>query len=258
MNLSMDESLAEDYKSAAQIARVLTENWFNEEMYCPNCTSDNLEKLPDNTKVKDFTCTECEENYQLKAKSRSFGNKVANSAYEPKVNRIRNGESPNWTFLRYDSDDYIVEELMIVPAYFMTLDFVEAREPLSDEARRSGWVGSNILLGELPEEARLYILKDGKVKDKSEVRDHWDRFDFMRDHSLSSKEWTNDVLKCVRELGKKVFTLEDMYQFEEKLSKIHPENKHVKAKIRQQLQVLRDNKVLEFVDNQGTYRIRES
>jgi len=44
----------------------------------------------------------------------------------------------------------------------------------------------------------------------------------------------------------------------EKLSKMHPENKHVKAKIRQQIQVLRDNKVLEFVDNQGTYRIRES
>ncbi len=255
MKLSMDESKAEDYKSAAQIARVLTENWFDEEMYCPNCTSDDLRKLPDNTKVKDFTCPNCEENYQLKAKSRSFGNKVANSAYEPKVKRIKKGESPNWAFLRYDSDDYSVEDLMIVPGYFMTPDFVEAREPLSDDARRSGWVGSNILLGELPDEARLDIVKDGKVKDRDEVREHWDRFDFMEEQSLSSKGWTNDVLKCVRDLDEKEFTLEDMYGFEERLKELHPENEHVKAKIRQQLQVLRDEDVVEFVDYDGKYRV---
>jgi len=256
MKLSMDESPAEDYKSAAQIARVLTENWFDEEMYCPNCTSAGLEKLPDNTEVKDFSCPDCEENYQLKAKSRSFGNKVANSAYEPKVERIKKGRSPNWAFLRYDNDDYVVEDLMIVPGYFMTLDFVEAREPLSDDARRSGWVGSNILLGELPDEARLYVVKDGEVRDRDEVREHWDRFDFMKDQSLASKGWTNDVLKCVRDLGEKEFTLEDIYGFEDRLKELHPENEHVRAKIRQQLQVLRNEGVVEFVDYDGKYRVK--
>lgn len=153
MNLTFDTTLASDYKSKSQIARVLTEAWFSEETYCLNCTSDSLEKLPDNRKVKDFRCPECEETYQLKAKSSSFGNKVANSAYEPKVKKIKNGESPNWAFLRYDSDDHVVEDLIMIPGHFWTTDVVEKRKELSEDARRSGWVGSNILLNEFSEEA---------------------------------------------------------------------------------------------------------
>jgi len=255
MDLTFDRSLAEDYKSPSQIARVLTESWFENEMYCLNCTSNSLKKLPDNTKVKDFLCPDCQQSYQLKAKSSKFGNKVANSAYEPKVKRIKKGKSPNWAFLEYGRDEYIVENLMIVPSYFMTLDTVEARKPLSEDARRSGWVGSNILLNELPDEARLYVVRDGEVIDRNDVRNSWKKFDFMKEESLTSKGWTKDVLKCVREMGKKEFTLDEMYEFEDKLKELHPENKHVEAKIRQQLQKLRDEGVLEFVDYEGKYRV---
>ncbi len=54
MKLTFDTSLASGYKSGSQIARVLTEAWFDEEMYCPACTSDGLDRLPDNTKVKEM------------------------------------------------------------------------------------------------------------------------------------------------------------------------------------------------------------
>jgi len=46
-----------------------------------------------------------------------------------------------------------------------------------------------------------------------------------------------------------------MYGFEERLKELHPENEHVKAKIRQQLQVLRDEDVVQFVDYDGKYRL---
>ncbi len=255
MKLSMDESVAEDYKNASQITRVISENWFNREMYCPNCTSGNLEKLEDNTKVKDFTCPNCEEDFQLKASSRGFGNKVTSAAYEPQVKSIKKGESPNWVFLSYDKENYVVEDLMIVPSYFMTLDIIEARRPLSNSAKRSGWVGSKILLGNLPDDARLYIVNDGEVKKKEEVREQWEQFHFMKNQSLSAKGWTNDVLKCVGNLCKKEFTLQEMYDFEEHLQELHPENDHVRDKIRQQLQKLRDEEVLEFIDNNGKYRV---
>lgn len=41
----------------------------------------------------------------------------------------------------------------------------------------------------------------------------------------------------------------------EKLNRLHPENKHVKDKISQQLQILRDKNYLEFIGG-GIYRIR--
>ncbi|MBE6823326.1 MAG: hypothetical protein E7518_09565 [Ruminococcaceae bacterium] len=38
------------------------------------------------------------------------------------------------------------------------------------------------------------------------------------------------------------------------LSRLHPNNNHIRAKIRQQLQVLRNDGIIEFVDNAGTYK----
>ena len=60
-----------------------------------------------------------------------------------------------------------------------------------------------------------------------------------------------DVLNCVEHIGQSEFTLGDVYKSENYLSELHPENNHVKPKIRQQLQVLRDAGVLEFVSRGG-------
>ncbi len=255
MKLTFDTSLASGYKSGSQIARVLTEAWFDEEMYCPACTSDGLDRLPDNTKVKDFYCPDCQETYQLKAKSTSFGRRVANSEYHTKIDKIRKGLSPNWSFLRYDKTDHRVVDLMIVPKHFMTLDAVEKRKPLSDDARRSGWVGSNILLDRLPPDAHLYVVKEGEIVPKRTVRREWKRFEFLGTMDVYARGWLNDVLMCMRELGKEVFTLRELYEYEDKLKELYPNNRHVKAKIRQQMQALRDAGVVEFVDGKGTYRV---
>ncbi|MGZ5508690.1 MAG: hypothetical protein ACXWKH_20140, partial [Limisphaerales bacterium] len=54
-------------------------------------------------------------------------------------------------------------------------------------------------------------------------------------------------LNGIRTLGKTEFTNDDAYQLETHLSKLHPDNKNVRPKIRQQLQVLRDLGLLEHV-----------
>ena len=51
----------------------------------------------------------------------------------------------------------------------------------------------------------------------------------------------------------KDFTLDQIYRFEELLAEKHPDNHHVKDKIRQQLQMLRDNGIIEFT-GRGHYR----
>ena len=64
-------------------------------------------------------------------------------------------------------------------------------------------------------------------------------------------------MKCVETLGRREFTLQDIYAFEAQLSAIYPNNRHVRQKIRQQLQVLRDHGYLEFV-SRGFYRLRSA
>jgi type II restriction enzyme len=49
------------------------------------------------------------------------------------------------------------------------------------------------------------------------------------------------------------FTLENVYSFEKELSDKHPKNRNVRPKIRQQLQLLRDLGLVEFV-TPGVYR----
>lgn len=44
MDLRFNTSLAEGYKSASQIARVLTEDWLARNMYCPICGEVSIEQ----------------------------------------------------------------------------------------------------------------------------------------------------------------------------------------------------------------------
>lgn len=73
--------------------------------------------------------------------------------------------------------------------------------------------------------------------------------------------WADDVHSRVHalvgELGSSEFTLEDFnIRFEQELASLHPKNRHIRPKIRQQLQVLRDRNVLEFLGH-GHYRVRQ-
>jgi type II restriction enzyme len=230
--------LAAGYKNKSQVARVVTEAWARDNMYCPACPSDSLDRLKANTKVLDFQCPRCEEKFQLKAKDGSIGSVVANSAYEPKIQAIMTHANPSYAFLQYDPKPMQVASLFVVPRFFFSPDIIQKRAPLSASARRHGWVGSNILLGNLPLDARIYVVRDGYITSERDVRNAWSRFVFMDKVKVASRGWLNDVLLCVRELGRHEFALADVYGFTNRLAELHPDNKHVRDKIRQQLQIL--------------------
>lgn len=52
-----------------------------------------------------------------------------------------------------------------------------------------------------------------------------------------------------------IFSNEEVYAFAPELEKLHPDNRHVRDKIRQQLQVLRDTGFLEHI-GQGEWRVK--
>jgi type II restriction enzyme len=223
-------------------------------MYCPSCDSTHLDPTTPGTKVYDFQCDSCEERYQLKSKSTKFGRKLADSAYGPLKDAIEHDMAPSFFFLHYTRDAWKVLDLFTIPSHFFRINVLEKRKPLRKTARRSGWVGCNIRLDRLGPDARIEIIKNGSMRSPGVVREEWRRFSFLRESTVRSRGWTSDVLTCVRKLEKREFSLKEMYDFEEELRELHPMNRHIRPKIRQQLQVLRDKRVLRFV-RRGEYRI---
>lgn len=59
-------------------------------------------------------------------------------------------------------------------------------------------------------------------------------------------------MNCIDKINKTKFSLEDIYKYEDYLRQSHPDNKHIKDKIRQQLQYLRNKGYLKFLGN-GKY-----
>lgn len=237
MDLRLLSHLRESYHGQTQIARVLTEDWVQREAYCVACLERPLRRFPNNAKVWDFQCERCSEPYQLKARASNFTTSVADGAYSTFYEAVVRGAAPNFLLMHYDRERLHVESLFGLHRRFISPLSVIRRKPLSPSARRVGWVGCNLDLGAIPNGALIPIVREGAISDPRMVRAQWLRFaqlDSLDGHS----GWVRDVLTCVQKIGGDTFRLKDVYSFESELSRIHPGNRNVQPKIRQQLQVL--------------------
>jgi type II restriction enzyme len=166
---------------------------------------------------------------------------------------IRADRTPNLLVLQY-SKTWEVQNLLLVPRMFFTESIIEKRKPLGPNARRAGWIGCNILLGEIPPDGKIPIISAGVPFGKEQVRADFSRVRALASVPPSLRSWTLDVLRVVRRLGKAEFSLQELYEFESELKSLHPQNQNVRPKIRQQLQVLRDTGLISFV-GLGHYRV---
>jgi len=256
MNLSFDTKLADRYDSLSQKIRVLTEDWVDGQVYCPNCGHLDIDKYGNNKPVADFFCANCQEDYELKSKKDSVGTKIVNGAYRTMIQRLQSTNNPNFFLLNYDLRNLSVLNFFVIPKYFFVPEIIEKRRALSRTARRAGWVGCNILLQSIPQTGKIFFVKNRQIEPKKNVIANWQKTLFLKEErEISAKGWLLDVMNCVEKLGDKDFTLDEVYTFESFLDKKHPENKHIKDKIRQQLQVLRDKGYLEFIER-GRYRVK--
>lgn len=255
VNPAMPSEIGEGYTSAAQKARVITEAWVEENMYCPACFSDSLDHTRRGLELVDFRCGECDEGFQAKSQKHPFGRKVLDSAWRPMEAAVSAGAAPGFFFLQYRADAWRVSRFFVVPGHFVTPMVVEKRVPLRETARRAGWVGCNILLERIAHAAKIPVIEGNRVYPASEVRERWRQFAFVREAHPEGRGWIGDVLSCVQRLGKSEFTLANMYTFESELAERHPRNKNVRPKIRQQLQVLREHNVIGFI-GRGRYLLR--
>lgn len=254
MNLSLDNNSVKSYTSTSQKARVLTEGWVLKEVYCPSCGG-RVNNYDNNKPVADFYCQKCIEDFELKSKNGKIRNKVSAGAYSKMIERLSSDKKPNFFFMGY-LESLSVNDFFVVPKHFFISEIIEERKPLAETARRAGWIGSNILFSKIPKAGQIYYVEDGKEIPKEDVLEKWQKTVFLKKiKKADAKGWILDIMNCIDALNKKEFKLADVYAFESDLEKIHPENKNIKPKIRQQLQFLRNKGYLEFIGD-GVYRLK--
>jgi type II restriction enzyme len=254
MQLDLPTSEAANYKSFSQRARVATEAWGSENLYCPNYPEDRLDCTPPNTPSIDFECGECKSTFQLKSQSSPFSFRIIDSAYTKMRDAIMSERTPNLFVVHYEKRSWSVSDVILVPNFAFSMSVIEKRKALGPTARRAGWVGCNILLGRIPADARVSIVKNGTVNQVSDVRRQYASLRPLQNLTVENRGWTLDVLNEVHGLEKSNFTLADLFASETTLGRLYPCNHHIRDKIRQQLQVLRDLGLVKFLGD-GRYHL---
>jgi type II restriction enzyme len=260
MNLECDAQIAATFRSRSQQVRVATEAWFGSQSYCLACDSDRLSTSKPNAIARDFYCPLCEQSYELKSSERAEGKRIVDGAYATMLERIRARDAPALVLLRYLRNtaqldpSWRVDRLVAIHPVFLTDAVVEPRKPLSPHARRAGWQGCNLRLDRVPPEGRIALVSEGKVADRSKTRALFGSSKRLDAIDPSARGWTATVLTIVRDIGLKSFRLSEVYAHRQKLEEAFPNNRHVEAKIRQQLQVLRDLGYLHF-SSRGVYEV---
>ena len=251
MKLVFPELHGLNYKSQSQRIRVLSETWMKNEMYCPACGNYALQKFPNNSRLADFLCSECGEIYELKSKGSPIGKSILDGAYYAALERITSSTNPNLFVLHYDKN--VIEDLTLVPKHFFTPDTLKMRRALSPAARRAGYVGSLIMYCDIPEHGKIAIIRSHIALKKEAVVKNYAMSAKLKVDSINLRGWLMDIMRYVDKIDSRIFSLNDLYVFSDELRHKHPCNHNIEAKIRQQLQFLRDKGVIEFLGD-GKYR----
>lgn len=241
------------YKSLSQLARRITEPWGAENLYCCSCSSDRLNPQKANTQVSDFLCPACVERYQLKSHSKKLGAGILGSNYQKMLDAVLGNKTPNFFLLHYQLPKWVVRDLLLIPRFAISPSVIIKRKPLSAAARRSAWTGYVLNVRLIPDSAKISLITEGVETDRRDVREQYARIARLQALKPEQRGWTLDVLRCVELLPNLIFTNDEIYAFEPEFARLYPDNRHIREKIRQQLQVLRDRGLLQSV-RRGVWR----
>ena len=169
------------------------------------------------------------------------------------VQRIISNRNPDFFFMSYSREEMKVMDFMLIPKYFFIPDIIEKRKPLSKTARRAGWIGCNIMIERIPKQGRIEIISNGNIHRVNDIIGKVCQGNALKTDNIVARGWLLDILSYVNIMPNNIFTLNEIYTFEKQLSLKHPKNRNIKAKIRQQLQILRDKGFIEF-SGEGKYR----
>jgi type II restriction enzyme len=169
------------------------------------------------------------------------------------IERINAYNNTHFYFLNYSPKNFQVLNFIVIPKHYFVDNIIEKRKPLNVIARRAGWVGCNILLDQIPSTGKIYLVKNGELQNKKVVLETWAKTIFLEKKRKETRSWLIEIMRLLEKIPATSFNLSEMYSFENYLREKFPNNKFIRDKIRQQLQVLRDKGLLEFKGN-GRYK----
>ncbi|HTV40220.1 MAG TPA: DpnI domain-containing protein [Candidatus Sulfotelmatobacter sp.] len=148
-------------------------------------------------------------------------------------------------------------------------------------------VSPNNKSSEISQSLLTFAATDIRITPPEEVREKFRRIKPLKELSITQRGWTLDVLNIVRRISDRrrrmaaavptaesltkksarmaerqlcptgdTFANADVYAYERDLAQLHPDNRHIKDKIRQQLQVLRDLGILSQTER-GVWKIED-
>jgi type II restriction enzyme len=97
--------------------------------------------------------------------------------------------------MNYDVARFGVTDLFFVPKQFLVLEVIQEQKPLGPKARRAGWVGCNILLGDIPASGKVWLVRGGDIAPRRLVLEQSTLF--LRRQSQAARGWLIEVMKCV-------------------------------------------------------------
>jgi type II restriction enzyme len=186
--------------------------------------------------------------------------RIVDGAYATMLSRISAQDAPALILLQYHcaADEiqltWSVKRLVAIHPVFLTPTVVEPRRPLSPHARRAGWQGCNLRIDRIPPEGQISLVEDGIAVDPRSARLLYESSRRLLQIDPASRGWTALALNAVRRVGTSKFSLRDIYAQQHIFEEAFPNNRNIEAKIRQQLQVLRDLGYLRFLGS-GQYEV---
>ena len=206
------------------------------------------------TEFRDFQCPMCAQGYELKSAARAHKSVVQDGGYDSMMRRINAHEAPALMLMHY-SPDWTVRRLVAIHPVFLTSTVVKRRQKphIRPKSRAEYWM-CDLDLTRIPMDGKIPVIQDSKVVNPAAVRAAFAASKRFGEIPLQQRGWTGLVLAAIRKLGKDQFTAADINQYADEMHRAYPENNNIEAKIRQQLQVLRDLGYLEFLAR-GNYRV---
>ena len=250
INHPIIEKKVKNVNAQKQVIKVLTETWTANNIFCPVCWS-ALDNHKTDKPINDLFCIDCSNDFELKASKWKFTKKLAAGSYQKAIDSIE--AKPMHLFVLKYSDDFTITNFLVIPKYFFTKQVIIKR-PNALKSRPNYFM-SDIDFSSIPESWKIHYINNWTYKTRTEILKEWQRVRFLDKEKQESKWWIFDIMKCIEKLEKDEFVLQEIYAFESDLKILHPENKNIKAKIRQQLQFLRDKWYLEFLEKRGNYKI---
>jgi type II restriction enzyme len=102
------------------------------------------------------------------------------------------------------------------------------------------------VLAAIAVEGQIPIIQSGILQPKGLTRNAFARLEGLSALSYKERGWAATILNLLNRLPGN-FAIADVYRFDSELEKLYPNNRNVRPKIRQQLQVLRDAGLIKFL-----------